>query len=81
MPEEVATTGEKAAPVTKESAFAFIKEALTSKKFWMAVSACAAIWGAEGKAGLWKIVAIVGAYLGAQGITDVGVALAKKEEK
>lgn len=48
-----------------------ITELLTSRKFWLMVSACAGIWAAEGKAGLWKITAIVSAWIGTQGAVDI----------
>lgn len=48
-----------------------IGELLTSRKFWLMVSACAGIWAAEGKAGLWKITALVSAWIGTQGAVDI----------
>lgn len=46
-------------------------ETVSSRKLWAAVAACAGIYAAEGKAGLWKIVAIASAYIAAQGAVDV----------
>lgn len=45
-------------------------ETLTSRKLWATIAACAGIYAAEGKAGLWKITALVSAYVASLGIVD-----------
>jgi hypothetical protein len=49
---------------------AFIAK-IASRKLWATISTCAGLYAVEGKASLWKIVAVVASYIVAQGAVDV----------
>ncbi len=48
-----------------------IKELLGSRKFWAMAAAVIGIVATEGRAGTWKVVAIVAAWIGSQAAVDV----------
>lgn len=54
-------------------------ETVSSRKLWATIAACAAVYAAEGKAGLWKIVALVSAYVASLGAIDAMKALKATE--
>lgn len=61
--------------------YTFIKEALTSKKFWVLVSALVGGFALEGKAFTNRAFILVTGWLAAQGAADLGTALSKKNEE